>query len=72
MKLLSFWPPIPGAPDVVRISVEVADGIRLHKIKIANGCVLARNATFSPEAAKQISDLVLCGKGARLNEARKV
>ncbi|MGY3610444.1 MULTISPECIES: hypothetical protein [unclassified Bradyrhizobium] len=68
MKLLSLWPPIPGAPDVVRASIEVADGVRLHKIKVAGGCVLARNATFSPEAAKQIVDLVLSGKGARRND----
>jgi hypothetical protein len=57
------WPPIPGAPDVVRASVEVTDGVRLHKIKITADSVLARNATFSPEAAKKISDLVLSGKG---------
>jgi hypothetical protein len=63
MKLLSVWPPIPGAPDIVRASVEVADGVRLHKVKVTPECVLARNATFSPEAAKQISDLVFSGKG---------
>jgi hypothetical protein len=68
MKLLSLWPPIPGEPDVVRASVEVADGIRLHKIKISGSCVLARNATFSPEAAKKISDLVLSNKGDSRNE----
>jgi hypothetical protein len=68
MKLLSTWPPIPGEPDVARISIEVADGVRLHKVKVTPECVLARNATFSPEAAKQISELVLSRKGARLEQ----
>ncbi|MGY3358459.1 hypothetical protein ACVWZK_005122 [Bradyrhizobium sp. GM0.4] len=68
MKLLSIWRPIPDAPDVVRASVEVTDGVRLHKIKISGGTVLARNATFSPEAAKTISELILSKKGACHND----
>jgi hypothetical protein len=71
VKLLSVWPPIPGAPDVVRASVEVADGVRLHKVKVTPECVLARNATFSPEVAKAIADLVL-GKGDGHNATRHV
>jgi hypothetical protein len=72
MKLLSIWPPIPGTPDIVRASIEVADGVRLHKVKVTSECVLARNATFSPEAAKAIADLVLSGKGDSRHATRHV
>jgi hypothetical protein len=51
-----------GGRELARASIEVADGVRLHDVKVTrDGCVFARNATFSPEAIKQISDLV---KGA--------
>jgi hypothetical protein len=62
VKIINLTPP-QGGNELARASIEVADGIRLHDVKITRtGCVFARNATFSSEAVKQISDLV---KGAR-------
>jgi hypothetical protein len=64
LKILSLSPPERGGRDVARASIEVADGIRLHDVKVTRtGCVFARNATFSPDAVKQISELVISTKG---------
>jgi hypothetical protein len=67
LKVLSLAPP-QGGNEVARASIEVAEGIRLHDVKITRtGCVFARNATFSVDAIRQISDLVLASKGRSLD-----
>jgi len=61
--------PSYGGNELAHASVEVAAGVRLHDVKVTqNGCVFARNATFSPDAVKQISELVISTKG-RLPDA---
>lgn len=62
MKLLSVTPSYGGS-ELARISVEVADGVRLHDVKVMrSGCVFARNANLDREIVGQIFKLV---EGAR-------
>lgn len=65
MKLLSVTPSY-GGNELARVSVEVADGIRLHDVKVTrSGCVFARNATLDHKAINQIFRLV---EGARQHD----
>jgi hypothetical protein len=57
MKILSVTPS-SGGSELARISVEVADGVRLHEVKVMrSGNVFARNATLGRNAINQIFDL---------------
>jgi hypothetical protein len=70
VKILNISPP-QGGNEVARASIEVAEGIRLHDVKITRtGCVFARNTTFSVDAIRQISDSVLNSMGRSLNANR--
>jgi hypothetical protein len=58
MKLLSVAPSY-GRNELARVSVEVADGVRLHDVKVTrNGCVFARNANLDRKIVSQIFNLV--------------
>jgi hypothetical protein len=64
LKILSVSPPERGGRELARASIEIVDGVRLHDVKVTRaGCVFARNVTLSPEAVKQISDLVISTMG---------
>jgi hypothetical protein len=58
--------PSYGGSELARVSIEVADGVRLHDVKVMqSGSVFARNATLGRNAINQILDLV---QGARHND----
>jgi hypothetical protein len=58
MKLLSVTPQ-HGGSELARVSVEIAEGVSLHDVKVMRtGCVFARNATLGREVRTQIVNLV--------------